>query len=124
MLTAQQAISEQLHETEIITETTPSETTFRLVVTTQVCEWYGDEDGNGRWKFKGGNEHIIRECLTISDILRIGHHGLQQIVDDANLEKSRPARPFPHESYQYVIDWQLYGSNEETHDEELERLYR
>lgn len=54
-----------------------SHTTFDLVVSTQVRENYGahDWDGQGEcpqgWKMKGGNDVVVMEGLTISEVLSV-----------------------------------------------------
>ena len=54
-----------------------SNTTFDLIVSTQIRENYGAHDWDGQdecpqyWKCKGGNDEIVMEGLTISEVVSV-----------------------------------------------------
>jgi hypothetical protein len=118
----QAEIDDQLAETDDVEfQGTPVNinTTFRLVLTTQYCEWYGNEDGQGRWKYKGGCEYHAKTDLTIQMVLNLGSDGLARMAERvaASICRSCPDNPSPHEGYEYLIAWDLYASDEPTHEE-------
>lgn len=112
-------ITEQLETPVEIPTPKTGPVTFRVVITTQFMEWYGDENGNGRWKYKGGNEYHVRTGLTTQEVAKLGQTGIQTIADQgfAKVERPRPTNPSPHQSYEYALSWGLYASNDETGEE-------
>lgn len=102
---------------------TKGETTFRVVVTSQVYENYGthccdcDSDESCTcepyWKAKGGNEYQ-RNIGTASDVLAMGSKGVQAVADAIEAEITRNDRFFE----EYAICWQLVPSTDETYEEQ------
>lgn len=98
---------------------------YRVVVNTQVYENYGAHAWDGvspcpqYWKAKGGSEYQ-REVGDISTVLALGARGIQQIADEIREECESDTESWR----EYAIDWNLYASNEETYDEQLEREIR
>lgn len=95
--------------------------TFRLILVTQYRENYGAHawDGTGacpqHWKNKGGSEYIAA-TLTTEEAAK-GQTYLQATYVD-------PARPLVEKDNEYdqewIIDWELLGPGELTHDEKLQ----
>ena len=94
--------------------------TARLVLFTQVHENYGahDWDGEGEcpqyWKAKGGNEYHV-ELGSWSDVLALALAGsLPQIAADATEKINQKSEHWD----EYVLGWEIFGSAEETEQEE------
>ena len=93
-------------------------TTFRLVITTQVYENYGAHnwDGEGEcpqyWKAKGGSEyrHDLGDANAVIDL---GHAGLCDLVRSLSSKTTRCDDYYD----EWVINWRLVPSNEETDEE-------
>ena len=113
------------------TEATPepakaTETTFRVVVQSQVYENYGahccecesDEtcECEPYWKAKGGSEYH-HNIGTASDAIRLGSKGIGAVADAIKAKFERCDR-FWHE---YAINWTVVPSTEETYDEQMYR---
>lgn len=117
-----------MHEEEEDTPapSTATDTTFRVVVQSQVYENYGthccdcetDESCTCQpyWKAKGGSEYH-RNIGTAADVLAMGSKGVEAVANAIRETFERNDR-FWHE---YAIGWELVPSTEETYDE---RMYR
>lgn len=96
--------------------------TFRLVITTQIHENYGAHcwDGTGEcpqyWKAKGGEEYH-RNLGTANEVIEMGQKGIHRVLADMRT-KVETLDDYWHE---YVIDWSLVPSNEETYGEQEAR---
>lgn len=96
--------------------------TFRLVIVTQVYENYGAHDWDGEgpcpqyWKAKGGSEYQ-RNLGDANAIIALGQKGLQTLAEDiaATVTKNDEAW------MEYMIDWHVVPSNEETWEERFLR---
>lgn len=105
---------------------TAGETTFRVVLSTQIYENYGvhacecesEESCTCRdyWKAKGGSEYH-RSIGTASDVIALGSTGVQAVVDELIAKHCKRTRGWD----EYAIGWSVVPSTEETYDE---RMYR
>ena len=68
---------------------------MKLVIQTQYCENYGDED-QPRWKFKGGSTYVV-ENITPKQATRIESQGIPTLTE--LVEYSNPM------SREYIIDY-------------------
>jgi hypothetical protein len=101
------------------------ETTFRVVVTTQVyenyathaCECGSDESCTcgDYWKAKGGHEYH-RNVGTANEVLALGSKGVEAVA--SAIKATLRCNRFFEE---YEIGWELVPSTEETYEE---RMYR
>lgn len=93
--------------------------TFRLVITTQVYENYGSHawDGKGEcpqyWKAKGGNEYQWN-LGTANDVIGLGRDGCERLV----LSLAPHYHQLSDFWHEYLIDWRIVPSNEETFEEQ------
>jgi hypothetical protein len=103
-----------------------TDTTFRVVVNSQVYENYGthccdckdDESCTCApyWKAKGGSEYH-RTVGTAADVMAMGSKGVEEIANAIRATFERNDR-FWHE---YAIGWELVPSTQETYEEQMLR---
>lgn len=103
-----------------------NQTTFRIVVKTQVHENYGThscECESGAtctctpcWKAKGGNEYHLA-VGTSDDVQTLGSEGLEELVNKVSAKVEKCDRFFQ----EYMINWELVPSTEQTYEEQMYR---
>lgn len=110
------AILEQLDTESDEPTTTTTGTTFRLIITTQVYENYGAHcwDGNGHcpqyWKAKGGNQYH-RTIGNTNDVITTN---IDELVKEIKNKVERDTEYYN----EYVIDWYIATTTEETYSEQ------
>ncbi len=117
---------EESPEADTPESTNEAETTFRVVLSTQIYENYGAHcwDGEGTcpthyWKAKGGSEYH-QAIGNASDTIALGSKGVQAIADAMAKQVARD-----DDYYQeYAIGWNVIPSTEETYDEQMYREMR
>jgi hypothetical protein len=116
---------EESPEADTPEPTNEAETTFRVVLSTQIYENYGAHcwDGEGtcpiHWKAKGGSEYH-QAIGNASDTIALGSKGVQAIADAMAKQVARD-----DDYYQeYAIGWNVIPSTEETYDEQMYREMR
>lgn len=110
-------------------ESTPAvatETTFRVVVNSQIYENYGTHacqceseelcSCTPYWKAKGGSEYH-RNIGTAADVMAMGSKGVEAVAAAIRATFERNDNYW----HEYAIGWELVPSTEETYDE---RMYR
>lgn len=108
--TGKDIIRESIEDTHDV-EIAQKPTSYRLVVYTQVYENYGY-----RWKAKGGNEYH----MPITDITEVNYKSLSAIVEANRPKIERTGNDdVLHSHSEHIIDWQVYGNNELTEEEEM-----
>jgi hypothetical protein len=120
---------EESHDDEPQPVRDETETTFRVVLTTQVYENYGthccecetEESCTCKpyWKAKGGSEYQ-RAIGTASDVIALGSKGVQAIADEMAAKVARDDNYWQ----EYAIGWNVVPSTEETYDEQMYREMR
>lgn len=120
---------EESPEADEPTPVNEGETTFRVVLHTQVYENYGthccdcetEESCTCKpyWKAKGGSEYQ-RNIGTASDVIAMGSKGVQAVADAMAKKVARSDRHWQ----EYALDWSVVPSTEETYDEQMYREMR
>lgn len=91
---------------------------MKIVISTQVLEWYGDlEVINGRWKPKGGNSYIIANVPL--DLLVQGYEAISDHVQLATVGVI-PTYQKGDMYQEWMIDWSIEEDDFLTHDEKLQ----
>lgn len=103
-----------------------TETTFRVVVHSQIYENYGTHaceceseelcSCEPYWKAKGGSEYH-RSIGTASDVIAMGSEGVQAVAEAVRATFERNDNYW----HEYALGWEIVPSTEETYDE---RMYR
>lgn len=94
---------------------------MKIVISTQVLEWYGDDEViNGRWKPKGGNDYIIANVPL--DLLMQGYEAIATHVELATTGVIPTYKK--GDTYQeWMIDWSIEEDDFLTHSEQLQLEY-